>query len=41
MANIKLDENKYSPMKSPIDAESYSIEDYSSDSEWTPSTENW
>ena len=40
LANINLDENKYSPMKSSIDAESYSIEDYSSDSEWTPGTED-
>ena len=41
LANINLDENKYSPMKSSIDAESYSIEDYSSDSERTPGTEDW
>lgn len=40
LANTKLDENKYSPMKSSIDAESYSIEDYSSDSEWTTGTED-
>ena len=35
---LKLDEKKYPPMKSSIDVESNSIEDYSSGSEWTPST---
>ena len=37
---LKLDEKKYPPMKSSIDVESNSIEDYSSGSEWTPSTAN-
>lgn len=40
LTNMKLHEKKCSPMKSSIDAESYSIEDYSSDSEWTPGTED-
>ena len=39
LTNLKLDEEKCLSMKSSIDAESNSIEDYSSDSEWTPSTE--
>ena len=37
---LKLDEKKYPPMKSSIDVESNAIEDYSSGSEWTPSTAN-
>lgn len=36
---LKLDEKKYPPMKSSIDAESNSIEDYY-ESDQTPSTEN-
>ena len=39
LTNLKLDEEECLSMKSSIDAESNSIEDYSSDSEWTPSTE--
>ena len=40
LTNLKLDEKKYPPMKSSIDAESNSIEDYY-ESDQTPSTENW
>lgn len=36
LTNLKLDEEECLSMKSSIDAESNSIEDYSSDSEWTP-----
>ena len=39
LTNLKLDEEECLSMKSSIDAESNSIEDYSSGSEWTPSTE--
>ena len=36
LTNLKLHEEECLSMKSSIDAESNSIEDYSSDSEWTP-----